>query len=241
LGPLGCCFAVAPRRSCYLPWCSKARLWSPVKHDFAKTAPRSDFLQRRGGLRKRVARRNHRSNPALLIQIEESLKSPVNQGWFVLAVGAPMPAHDGDVFQQNPVGLNRRDASGRETHDQQPPPEGNAFGGQIENISADGVVNNVGAAAFSQFHDSLVPTRLAIVNGVASPMFAGYLELPRRAGSREYARAQRASDLDGGKADPACGCMNQQGLARLKTGPVNQAEIRGLIDDRKCGGVVEGH
>ena len=122
-------------------------------------------------------------------------------------VAAPVRAHDGDVFEENPISSDRGNTSGGKSDHEQTAFESEALRGLIEIVAAHWIIDHIRAVPVSQGFYAFHPIRLVISNGVIRAVLQTEIEFVFVTDSRNDARAQCFAELHGRAADAACCCQ----------------------------------
>src|SRR6185503_9254578 len=107
---------------------------------------------------------------------------------------------------------------------------GDALERAVGDVAADGIVDDVGAAAAGRLLHGLDPVAARVVDGDVGAGAPGDLELLGPAGRRNDVRAERLPDLHRGDADAAGGGVHEEVLAAQELGPKDEACVRRRID-----------
>jgi len=134
-------------------------------------------------------------------------------------------AQDGEPLDQHVVRHDPARPAGGETHHQQPRAIGRRAHGLLQHLAANRVVDHVGPAAVRHaLHDGH-EVGCAVVDDQVGPLFAHGREPPIVAAGRDHLRAEMPAELHRGHADAPRRAMDQQGLARLEPGAMDQRVV----------------
>lgn len=159
----------------------------------------------------------------------EQVAPPLGDG-VLLVVEHRVEAEARNVLHsgQGEGGQIRDVAGGRTVEDEGAELGGDAQGFQ-QDVAADGLEDDVGAAAVGGGEDLVGPVLVAVVDGDVGAEFAREVELGLgTGGGDDLAGAESLGDLDGQVADAAGGRVDQDGLAGLEAAGFPDRVVRGL-------------
>ncbi|SPA38403.1 hypothetical protein CBM2623_U20027 [Cupriavidus taiwanensis] len=181
----------------------------------------------------------------LLIQPEDFLLHGQHLFRLAIAIVAPLQAADGDVLDQQIIGLDLWNAACREADDHGAPAPGDRTQRGIEDIAAEHVEHHIGAVARGGIAH-LVAQRFAQVGG-GKIDYRVSAQLPCRlrvfgaADAGERDATQTLDDLDRRRADAAGSAGDKHGFAGTESATLHHGEVGGLIDQAHGGRVFERH
>src|SRR5439155_1675016 len=127
-----------------------------------------------------------------------------------LVIESRVESDDRVVLDQHMVRPGLRQLTRRESHHDQATFERDAFGGTVEHVTSDRVIDDIGSMAFGEVLHRLDEVICLVVDRVVCAELLAQTHLLRRAGGRDHNRSGGLTKLDGGAAHAAGAGMNQQ-------------------------------
>jgi len=175
------------------------------------------------------------------IEVKQRLRAFGDELRRSLSVETPVQTQHRVVLDQHVIGGHRLDASRGEPDHDDATFERDAFGRSLEHVTADRIVDDVGAPALGGLLDHVDKVLGVVVDREVGAHMATHLELGVRSCCRDDTRAGGLRELDRRRPNTARTAVHEEHLTGLEVSAAVKPKPTGLVVDEECGGLGERH